>query len=48
MNHWGYVTLGYAAVLGGFAALSLGALLRHRAAQRRLRLLDPRLAGGGA
>lgn len=48
--HWAHVTASYALVLGGFLALGLGAALRHRAARRRLAVLDPRAAlrrGGG-
>lgn len=44
--HWAHVTASYALVLGGFLALGLGAALRHRAARRRLALLDPRAAAG--
>ena len=40
--HWAHVAAGYALVLGSFAALGLGAALRHRGARRRLALLDPR------
>jgi hypothetical protein len=48
--HWMHVAAGYAAVLGAFLALGLGAALRHRAARRMLARLDPRAAvrGGGA
>jgi hypothetical protein len=42
-THWAHVTASYALVLGGFLALGLGAAMRHRAARRRLALLDPRL-----
>jgi hypothetical protein len=45
--HWAHVTASYALVLGGFLALGLGAALRHRAARRRLALLDPRAAAAG-
>jgi hypothetical protein len=40
--HWAHVIASYALVLGGFLALGVGAALRHRAAKRRLALLDPR------
>jgi hypothetical protein len=40
--HWMHVTASYALVLATFLALGLGAALRHRAARRRLALLDPR------
>ena len=42
--HWMHVWAAYALVLGGFGALGAGAVLRHRAARRRLALLDPRAA----
>ena len=42
--HWMHVTAAYALVVGGFAALAVGAALRHRAARRRLDALDPRAA----
>jgi len=41
-THWLHVTLSWALTGGVFAALALGALLRHRAATARLRELDPR------
>ena len=43
--HWWHVTAAYGAVALGFGALALGAVLRHRAARRRLAVLDRR--GGG-
>jgi hypothetical protein len=46
--HWMHVTASYALVLATFLALGLGAALRHRAARRRLALLDPRAQRGGA
>jgi len=45
--HWMHVTAGYVLVLGGFAALALGAALRHRAARRLLAALDTRAAARG-
>ncbi len=42
--HWMHVSAAYALVVGGFLALGVGAVLRHRAARRRLALLDPRAA----
>ena len=42
--HWMHVSAAYALVVGGFAALAVGAALRHRAARRRLLSLDPRAA----
>jgi hypothetical protein len=45
--HWAHVAAGYALVLGSFAALGLGAALRHRGARRRLALLEAR-SGGAA
>ncbi len=42
--HWAHVTASYAMVLGVFLAMAVGAALRHRAARRRLALLDPRAA----
>ncbi len=42
--HWAHVAASYALVLGGFLVLGIGAALRHRAARRRLALLDPRAA----
>ncbi len=42
--HWMHVAAAYALVVGGFLVLGLGAALRHRAARRRLALLDPRAA----
>jgi hypothetical protein len=44
--HWAHVTASYALVLGGFLALGLGAALRHRAARRKLLVLDPRTKRG--
>jgi hypothetical protein len=38
--HWIHVTISWALVLGVFGALALGAALRHRAASRRLALLE--------
>jgi len=46
--HWAHVTASYVLVLGGFLALGLGTALRHRAAKRRLAMLDPRTGRGGA
>ena len=43
--HWMHVTISYALVLGGFAALGLGAVARLRRAQRHLAVLDTRRAG---
>jgi hypothetical protein len=45
--HWMHVAAGYALVLGAFAALAIDAALRHRAARRRLSVLDPRAAARG-
>jgi hypothetical protein len=42
--HWMHVSAAYALVVGGFLALGAAAALRHRAARRRLALLDPRAA----
>ncbi len=41
---WVHVWAAYALVVGGFGVLGLGAILRHRAAKRRLAVLDPRAA----
>ncbi|WP_158295442.1 hypothetical protein [Crenalkalicoccus roseus] len=45
--HWMHVAASYALVLAAFLALGLGAARRHRAARRRLALLDPRARRGG-
>jgi hypothetical protein len=42
--HWVHVAASYALTALGFGALALGAWLRHRAARRRLAVLDPRAA----
>lgn len=44
--HWAHVTASYALVLGGFLALGLSTALRHRAARRKLLVLDPRTKRG--
>ena len=46
--HWMHVSAAYALVVGGFFALAAGAVVRHRAARRRLLALDPRAARRGA
>jgi hypothetical protein len=38
--HWWHIGISYALTLGGFGALAIGAALRHRAAARRLAVLD--------
>jgi hypothetical protein len=43
--HWAHVTASYALVLATFCAMGVGAALRHRAAKRRLAVLDPRATG---
>jgi hypothetical protein len=43
-THWMHVWAAYALVAGGFGVLGLGAVLRHRAAKRRLAVLEPRAA----
>ncbi len=40
--HWWHITLSYLLTFGVFAALAIGAALRHRAARRLLDTLDPR------
>jgi hypothetical protein len=40
--HWWHVGISYALTLGAFGALALGAALRHRAARRRLSMLEQR------
>jgi uncharacterized membrane protein YsdA (DUF1294 family) len=40
--HWWHITASYVLVFGTFGALAAGAALRHRAAKRLLRALDPR------
>jgi hypothetical protein len=40
--HWAHVAASYALAALGFGGLALGAWLRHRAARRRLAVLDPR------
>ena len=42
--HWMHVSAAYALVVVGFLTLGAGAALRHRAARRRLDVLDPRAA----
>ncbi len=41
-THWLHVALSWGVTVLAFAALGLGAALRHRAAARRLAQLDPR------
>jgi hypothetical protein len=38
--HWWHVLISYALTLGVFGSLAFGAALRHRAARRRLSLLE--------
>ncbi len=45
--HWMHVTASYVLVLGGFLALGLGAMARHRATKRQLAILDPRARRAG-
>ena len=40
--HWWHVTLSYAAVLGGFATITILVLSRLRIARRNLARLEPR------
>ncbi|HEY4253461.1 MAG TPA: heme exporter protein CcmD [Roseomonas sp.] len=40
--HWWHVAISYGLTLLVFGSLALGAALRHRAARRRLAILDPR------
>ena len=40
--HWWHVTISYALVLGGFAALTATALARHAGAKRALARLETR------
>jgi hypothetical protein len=40
--HWWHVTISYVLVLGGFAALTLDAALRHARAKRLLAALETR------
>ena len=41
-THWVHVTVSYALVLGGFAVLAVGTILRLGAARKTLAALDPR------
>lgn len=41
-THWMHIAASYGLVLGGFAALGLGAALRHWAARRQLARLETR------
>jgi heme exporter protein CcmD len=41
-THWLHVSLSWGITAAVFSALALGAFLRHRAAQARLKQLDPR------
>lgn len=41
-THWLHVSLSWGITAAVFGALALGAFLRHRAAQARLKQLDPR------
>lgn len=41
-THWIHVTASWALVLGGFGAIAIAALLRHRSATTTLKRLDPR------
>jgi len=41
-THWVHVALSWGIVTATFAALALGAFVRHRTAGARLRQLDPR------
>jgi predicted membrane protein len=47
-THWLHVSLSYALVLGGFAALTIASLARHAAAKRRLAALEPRRGSAAA
>jgi hypothetical protein len=40
--HWWHIAISYLLTFGVFAALAIGAALRHRAARRMLAMLDPR------
>ena len=40
--HWWHITLSYAAVLGGFAVITMLILSRLRTARQRLTRLEPR------
>jgi heme exporter protein CcmD len=40
--HWLHVALSWGLTVGVFAALAIGAALRHRSAAAMLRRLDPR------
>ncbi|MBX6375303.1 MAG: heme exporter protein CcmD [Acetobacteraceae bacterium] len=41
-QHWAHVAVSYALAALAFGGLGLGAWMRHRAARRRLAVLDPR------
>ncbi len=43
-THWAYVTASYLLAALGFGGLAADAWRRHRAARRRLAVLDPRAA----
>ena len=40
--HWWHITLSYAAVLGGFVAITILVLSRLRTARKNLARLEPR------